>query len=152
MRLNDLWQCHTCTCPLGSAQARTFRITGTTVALLEAEVAGMDIAALQVCAIAWEALHTAMYWAQRSPHGPPPKWLRQAQALHGHIISATPWPTAPLALPWPTDPPPTWSCEYHAEPVWALRPRVECCRPFGVELQCSHAGRSEFVYFFSQLC
>ena len=57
----------------------------------------------------WEALHTALYWAQESPNGPdtpePTKaWVMQAKAMKNYHFHH-PFDTSPAALPWPTDPP-----------------------------------------------
>ena len=56
----------------------------------------------------WEALHTALYSAQRSSSGPDTPepteaWVMQAKAMrnyHLHHLSEH----SPAALPWPTDP------------------------------------------------
>ena len=56
----------------------------------------------------WEALHTALYWAQGSPNGPDtpgPKeaWVMQAKAMRNYHLHH-PFDDSPAALPWPSDP------------------------------------------------
>ena len=53
----------------------------------------------------WEALHTALYWAQGSPKGPDtPKpteaWVMQAKAMRNYHLRH-PLDDSPAALPWP---------------------------------------------------
>ena len=59
----------------------------------------------------WEALHTAVYWAQGSPSGPDTPepteaWLKKAEAMRNYHLHH-PFNHSPAALPWPTDPPET---------------------------------------------
>ena len=59
----------------------------------------------------WEALHTALYWAQGSPNGPDTQepteaWVMQAKAMRNYHLHH-PFDDSPAALPWPTDPPET---------------------------------------------
>ena len=59
----------------------------------------------------WEALHTALYWAQGSPSGPDTPepteaWVMQAKAMRNYHLHH-PFDDSPAALPWPTDPPET---------------------------------------------
>ena len=59
----------------------------------------------------WEALHTALYWAQGSPNGPDTPepteaWVMQAKAMRNYHLHH-PFDDSPAALPWPTDPPET---------------------------------------------
>ena len=59
----------------------------------------------------WEALHTALYWAQGSPSGPDtpePKEARvmQAKATRNYHLHH-PFDDSPSAPPWPTNPPKT---------------------------------------------
>ena len=59
----------------------------------------------------WEALHTALYWAQGSPNGPDTPepteaWGMQAKAMRNYHLHH-PFDDSPAALPWPTDPPET---------------------------------------------
>ena len=56
----------------------------------------------------WEALHTALYWAQGSPNGPDTPepteaWGMQAKAMRNYHLHH-PFDDSPAALPWPTDP------------------------------------------------
>ena len=58
-----------------------------------------------------EALYTAMYWAQGSPHGrvtpePSVAWVMQAKAKRQYHLHK-PFGGSPPAVPWPTDPPET---------------------------------------------
>ena len=57
----------------------------------------------------WEALHTALYWAQGSPNGsdtlePTEAWVMQAKAMRNYHLHH-PFHDSPAALPWPSDPP-----------------------------------------------
>ena len=57
----------------------------------------------------WEALNTALYWAQGSPNGPdtpePTEALvMQAKAMRNYNLHH-PFDDSPAALPWPSDPP-----------------------------------------------
>ena len=59
----------------------------------------------------WEALHTALYWAQGSPNGPDTPepteaWVMQAKAMRNYHLHH-PFDDSPAALPWPSDPPET---------------------------------------------
>ena len=59
----------------------------------------------------WEALHTALYWAQVSPNGPDTPepteaWVKQAKAMRNYHLHH-PFDNSPAALTWPTDPPET---------------------------------------------
>ena len=59
----------------------------------------------------WEALHTALYWAQGSPKGPDTPepteaWVMQAKAMRNYHLHH-PFDDSPAALPWPSDPPET---------------------------------------------
>ena len=59
----------------------------------------------------WEALHTALYWAQGSPNGPDTPeptgaWVMQAKAMKNHHLHH-PFDDSPAPLPWPSDPPET---------------------------------------------
>ena len=59
----------------------------------------------------WEALHTALYWAQGSPSGPDTPeptetWVMQAKAMRKYHLHH-PFDDIPAALPWPSDPPET---------------------------------------------
>ena len=59
----------------------------------------------------WEALYTALYWAQWSPNGsdtpePTQAWLKQAKAMRNYHLHH-PFDDSPPALPWPMDPPET---------------------------------------------
>ena len=59
----------------------------------------------------WEALHTALYWAQGSPNGPDTPeptlaWVKQAKAMRNYHLNH-PLDNSLAALPWPTDPPET---------------------------------------------
>ena len=54
-----------------------------------------------------EALQAAMYWAQRTPHGPkvpsaPEKWLKQLQIVHTKVRHSI--GESPMATPWNGDP------------------------------------------------
>ena len=65
----------------------------------------------------WEALYTALYWAQRSPHGPDTPepteaWVMQAKAMRNYHLHH-PFNDRPRALPWTTDPPE--ARQYHAQ-------------------------------------
>ena len=57
----------------------------------------------------WEALHTALYWAQGSPSGldtpePTEAWVMQAKAMRNYHLHH-PFDDSPAALPWPSNPP-----------------------------------------------
>ena len=59
----------------------------------------------------WEALHTALYWAQGSPNGldtpePTEAWVMQAKAMRNYHLHH-PFDDSPAALPWPSNPPET---------------------------------------------
>ena len=59
----------------------------------------------------WEALHTALYWAQGSPSGPgtpepTEAWVMQAKAMRNYHLHH-PFDDSPATLPWPSDPPET---------------------------------------------
>ena len=59
----------------------------------------------------WEALHTALYWAQGSPNGPytpepTEAWVMQAKAMRNYHLHH-PFDDSPAALPGPSDPPET---------------------------------------------
>ena len=59
----------------------------------------------------WEALHTALYWAQGSPNGPDTAepteaWVMQAKAMRNYHLHH-PFDNSRAALPWQTDPPET---------------------------------------------
>ena len=59
----------------------------------------------------WEALHTALYWAQGSPNGPDTPepteaWVMQAKAMRNYHLHH-PFDNSPAALRWPSDPPQT---------------------------------------------
>ena len=59
----------------------------------------------------WEALHTALYWAQGSPNGPDTPepteaCVMQAKAIRNYHLHH-PFDDSPAALPWPSDPPET---------------------------------------------
>ena len=59
----------------------------------------------------WEALHTAVYWAEESPSGPDtpePReaWVKQAKAMRNYHLRH-PLDNSPVTVPWPTDPPET---------------------------------------------
>ena len=59
----------------------------------------------------WEALHTALYWAQGSLNGPDTPepteaWVMQAKAMRNYHLHH-PFDDSPAALPWPSDPPET---------------------------------------------
>ena len=56
----------------------------------------------------WEALHTALYWAQGSPNGPDTPepteaWVMQAKAMRNYHLHH-PSNDSPAALPWPSYP------------------------------------------------
>ena len=56
----------------------------------------------------WEALYTALYWAQGSPNGPDSPepmeaWVMQAKAMRNYHLHH-PFDDSPPTLPWPTDP------------------------------------------------
>ena len=57
----------------------------------------------------WEALHTALYWAQGSPSGqdtpePTEALVKRAKAMRNYQVHH-PFDDSPAALPWPTDAP-----------------------------------------------
>ena len=59
----------------------------------------------------WEALHTALYWAQSSSSGPDTPepteaWVKHAKAMRNYHLHH-PFDDSPAALPWPTDRPET---------------------------------------------
>ena len=59
----------------------------------------------------WEALETALYWAQGSPNGPDTPepteaWVMQAKTMRNYHPHH-PFDESPAALPWPSDPPET---------------------------------------------
>ena len=59
----------------------------------------------------WEALHTALYWAQGSPDAPDTRepgeaWVKEAKAMRNYHLHH-PFNNSPAALPWLTDPPET---------------------------------------------
>ena len=59
----------------------------------------------------WDALHTAIYWAQGSPNGPDTPepteaWVMQAKAMRNYHLHH-PFDNSPATLPWPSDPPET---------------------------------------------
>ena len=59
----------------------------------------------------WEALHTALYWAQGSPNSPDTPEsteapVMQAEAMRNYHLHH-PFDDSPAALPWPSDPPET---------------------------------------------
>ena len=59
----------------------------------------------------WEALHTALYWAQGSPNSPDTPepadaWVMHVKAMRNYHLHHT-FNDSPAALPWPSDPPET---------------------------------------------
>ena len=54
----------------------------------------------------WEALYTAVYWAQGSPNVPTEACIRKAEAMRNYQLN-DPFDDNPFALPWPTDRPET---------------------------------------------